>query len=189
MNSRPNLTAPVSFWNPRRIIDLVRYEDLADEPCSITRPLVVLGDRWTLVILKFAFAGVRRFNGFQAALGISRSRLGDRLDRLVEHGILVKVKAAEGAHEEYRLTEKGHAIYPILMALKDWGDAYMAPDGPPVRYAHRDCTGEAHIRLECDSCGTELTARDVTPELGPGLLAPTSPQRPTAPAESGSPRA
>ncbi|WP_406237624.1 winged helix-turn-helix transcriptional regulator [Nocardia sp. NBC_01009] len=147
----------------------MRYEELAEVPCSITRPLVIFGDRWTLLILKYSFSGVRRFNAFQSTLGISRSRLQDRLDRLIEHGILVKQKAAEGAHEEYRLTPKGHDIYPILMAIRDWGDTYMAPDGPPVEYRHRECTGEAHVELECDVCGNELTARDVTPLPGPGL--------------------
>lgn len=145
------------------------YADLAEEYCSITRPLVVLGDRWTLVILKHAFAGVRRFNAFRDALGISRGRLLDRLDRLVEHGILVKQQIDDGPYEEYRLTDKGHDIYPILMALRDWGDTYMAPDGPPVLYQHRDCGGEAHVRLECDRCGAEITAREVVPALGPGL--------------------
>lgn len=152
----------------------MRYEELADQPCSITRPLVILGDRWTLLILKYSFSGIRRFNAFQNTLGISRSRLQDRLDRLVEHEILIKQKPDDGAYEEYRLTAKGHDIYPILMAIRDWGDTYMAPDGPPVRYLHRDCphgTGEAHVRLECDSCGSEITARDVTPTPGPGLLA------------------
>lgn len=148
----------------------MRYEELADEPCSITRPLVVLGDRWTLVILKFAFAGVRRFNAFQSVLGISRGRLQDRLDRLVEHDILVKQKIDGGAYEEYRLTRKGHDIYPILMAIRAWGDTYMAPDGPPVHYRHRDCSGEAAISLECDECGEAITARDIVPEFGPGLL-------------------
>lgn len=147
----------------------MRYEELADFPCSISRPLVVLGDRWTLVILKFAFAGVRRFNHFQSAIGISRSRLNDRLDRLVEHGLLVKVAAEGSAYDEYRLTPKGHDIYPILMAIRDWGDTHMAPDGPPVAYGHRDCSGEAHVRLECDHCGEELTARDIVPAPGAGL--------------------
>ncbi|MGQ4599574.1 winged helix-turn-helix transcriptional regulator [Nocardia sp. R6R-6] len=148
----------------------MRYEELADVPCSITRPLVVFGDRWTLLILTSSFSGIRRFNAFQSALGISRSRLQDRLDRLISYGILVKQKAAVGAHEEYRLTAKGHDIYPILLAIRDWGDAYMAPEGPPVRYRHHECTGEAHVRLECDSCGSELSAEDVTREPGPGLL-------------------
>ncbi|WP_405491438.1 winged helix-turn-helix transcriptional regulator [Nocardia sp. NBC_00511] len=149
----------------------MRYEELADEPCSITRSLVVFGDRWTLLILKAAFSGVRRFNGFQSYLGISKGRLLDRLDRLVEHGILEKRHAEVGAHEEYRLTAKGHDVYPILMAFRDWGDAHMAPDGPPVYYRHRECGGEGHVRLECDRCGNELTARDVTPEAGPGMAA------------------
>ncbi|NHE64826.1 helix-turn-helix transcriptional regulator [Rhodococcus sp. D-46] len=140
----------------------MRYKELSEVPCSISRPLVILGDRWTLVILKWAFAGVRRFNHFQSAMEISRSRLQDRLDRLVEHEILAKVQT-DSAHAEYRLTRKGHDIYPILMAIKDWGDTYMAPEGPPVRYQHRDCDGEAHVRLECDSCAQELTAHDVLP--------------------------
>lgn len=143
----------------------MRYEELADFPCSITRPLVVLGDRWTLLVLKAAFNGVRRFNAFQATLGISRSRLQDRLDRLVDHGILHKGKARGGNYEEYRLTQKGHDVYTILMALRDWGDRYMAPDGPPVRFGHRGCTGEAHVTLACDACGVPLTAHDVAPVL------------------------
>ncbi|WP_067692622.1 winged helix-turn-helix transcriptional regulator [Nocardia jejuensis] len=149
----------------------MRYEELAEEPCSITRSLVVFGDRWTLLILKAAFAGVRRFNGFQSYLGISKGRLQDRLDRLVEHGILRKAPAETGAYEEYRLTPKGHDVYPILMAFKDWGDTYVAPDGPPVYYRHRDCEGQAHVRLECDHCAGELTARDVVPLPGPGMTA------------------
>jgi DNA-binding HxlR family transcriptional regulator len=147
----------------------VRYKELADEPCSITRPLVVFGDSWTLLILKYAFIGVRRFNAFHAALGVSRSRLQDRLDRLVEHDILAKQKSDEGAHEEYRLTAKGHALYPVLMAVKDWGDTYMAPDGVPVHYRHQGCGGDAHVRLECGSCGSELTARDIAVSPGPGF--------------------
>lgn len=149
----------------------VRYEELADFPCSITRPLVVLGDRWTLLVLKTAFNGVRRFNAFQATLGIPRGRLQDRLDRLVEHEILVKRKTADGTYEEYRLTQKGHDLYPILIAFRDWGDRYMAPDGPPVHFTHRDCGGEAHVTLACDECGELLTARDIAPVPGPGMTA------------------
>ncbi|GGK61606.1 winged helix-turn-helix transcriptional regulator [Nocardia camponoti] len=145
----------------------MRYDEIGDVPCSITRPLAIFGDRWTLLILKYSFAGVRRFMGFHDALGISRSRLAERLDRLVEHEILSKHPA--GGYEEYRLTEKGHAIYPILMAIRDWGDAYMAPDGPPVRYEHRDCGGEAHVHLTCDVCGKDVTARDIAVSPGPGL--------------------
>jgi DNA-binding HxlR family transcriptional regulator len=148
---------------------LVRYQELADFPCSITRPLVIFGDRWTLLVLKAAFNGIRRFNAFAAALGISRSRLQDRLDRLVEHEILTKAKCHDGNYEEYRLTQKGRDIYPILMAVRDWGDRYTAPEGPPVHFNHRDCTGEAHVTLACDACGTTLDARDVVPVAGAGM--------------------
>ena len=149
----------------------MRYEELSEIPCSIVRPLTLLGDRWTLVLLRQCFAGVRRFEDFQSTLGISRSRLADRLERLVEHGILRREPYKEGRTRfEYRLTEKGHELYPVLMALRAWGDRYMAEDGPPVAYRHRDCGGEAAIRLECDACGESLTARDVEPAPGPGAL-------------------
>ncbi len=153
----------------------MRFEELADQPCSITRPLTVLGDRWTFVIVKQAFAGVRRFEDFQASLGISRGRLADRLDRLVEHGILRREPYRDGrTRHEYRLTEKGLDLYPILIAIRDWGDRHMAPDGPPVHYRHTGCGGEAHAHVDCDACGEELTARDVTPEPGPGAYSSTT---------------
>lgn len=153
---------------------IVRYEELADVPCSITRPLVVLGDRWTFLLVKQAFAGTTRYEDFLDALGIPRGRLADRLDRLVAEGILRRepYKAANSrTRDAYRLTDKGMALYPVLLALRDWGDRFMAPDGPPVHYRHRDCGGEAHVRLECDTCRKELTARDVAPEPGPGMTA------------------
>ena len=150
----------------------MRHEELIDYPCSIIRPLSILGDRWTFILVKQAFAGSRRFEEFHAAIGISRGRLAERLARLVEAGILVRTpdRSDNGrTRHEYRLTEKGHDLYPVLLALRDWGDRYMAPDGPPVHYRHRDCGGEAHAHLNCDRCGGELTARDVEPELGPGM--------------------
>lgn len=150
----------------------MRHEDLADYPCSIIRPLTILGDRWTFILVKQAFAGTRRFEDFSAALGISRGRLSDRLSRLVEEGILRREPYRDGGRtrHEYRLTEKGHGLYPVLLALRDWGDLHMAPDGPPVLYRHRDCGGEAHVHVTCERCGEGLTARDVAPEPGPGMV-------------------
>jgi DNA-binding HxlR family transcriptional regulator len=149
----------------------MRHQDLSDYPCSIIRPLSVLGDRWTFMVVKQAFAGTRRFEDFLLALGISRGRLADRLERLVENGILERSPYRSGrTRHEYRLTEKGHALYPVLLALRDWGDRYMAPAGPPVLYRHEACGGEAHAHITCERCGEELTARDVTVEPGPGLL-------------------
>ncbi len=150
----------------------MRHEELIQQPCSITRPMTIFGDRWTFLIVKQAFAGVRRFEDFLASLGVSRGLLSDRLDRLVEHGILDRepYKDERRTRMEYRLTEKGRDLYPILIAIRDWGDAYMAPEGPPVLYRHKDCGGEAHAHLVCDSCGEELAARDVAPEPGPGAI-------------------
>jgi DNA-binding HxlR family transcriptional regulator len=148
----------------------MRHEDLVDYPCTIIRPLAVLGDRWTFMLVKQAFAGSRRFEEFHAAIGISRGRLAERLARLVEEGILVREPYNDGgSRHEYRLTQKGHDLYPVLLALRDWGNRYMAPEGPPVLYRHRDCGGEVHTHLACERCGAEVTARDVRPEPGPGL--------------------
>ena len=151
----------------------VRASELAQERCSIARPASLLGDRWTLVILRQAFSRVRRFEDFQSSLGISRSLLTDRLNRLVEAGILRRepYKDEVRTREQYRLTEKGLDLYPVMMALREWGDKYMADDGPPVKLRHRDCGGEPTIALTCDRCGEEVGARDAELVEGPGLRA------------------
>lgn len=149
----------------------MRHEDLLAEPCSIARPLAILGDRWTLVILRQAFAGIRRFDDFQTTLRISRSRLADRLDRLVEQGILRRVPYKDNrTRHEYRLTEKGHDLYPVLMAVRQWGDRHMdGGAGPPWHYRHRGCGGESVIEHRCSRCDQAITARDMVLEPGPGL--------------------
>lgn len=149
----------------------MQFGELADQPCSISRSLAVLGERWTLVILKQAFAGTRRFEEFIETTGISRGRLADRLDTLSAHGILERVAYQDTrTRYEYRLTPKGHDVYPILMALRDWGNAHLAPDGAPLLYNHTDCGGSLRVELVCEDCGEPLHARDVTVEPGPGLF-------------------
>ena len=149
------------------------YRDLQDDACSIARPVSVLGDRWTLIVLRQAFRGVRRFDEFQSSLGISRPLLADRLARLVQAGILERrpYLSDQRPRQEYRLTKKGLDLYPVLMALRDWGDRYMAPGGPFVLYRHRGCGGSAQVRHTCSACGQELSAPDIEPEPGPGLRA------------------
>ncbi len=150
----------------------MRFTDLADQPCSISRSLAVLGERWTLVILKQAFAGTRRFDDFVRTTGISRGRLATRLSELVDHGILERVDYKDTrTRSEYRLTPRGHDVYPILMALRAWGDEHLAPDGPPLGYVHSDCGGGVAVQLVCDRCGEPLDARAVTVVEGPGLAA------------------
>ena len=149
----------------------MQFGELADQPCSISRSLAVLGERWTLVILKQAFAGTRRFDEFIATTGISRGRLADRLEALVDNGVLERVEYRDNrTRYEYRLTPMGHDIYPILMALRAWGDAHLAADGEPLLYAHTECGGNLQVELTCERCGESLDARDVIVEAGPGLV-------------------
>jgi DNA-binding HxlR family transcriptional regulator len=144
---------------------------LADQQCTIARPSSFLGDRWTLVILRQAFNGVKRFEDFQSGLGISRSLLSDRLAALVEEGILRRepYKDEIRTRDRYRLTPKGADLYPVLMALKSWGDKYMADEGPFVITRHKGCGGETEIAVRCTACGEELSAYDVEASPGPGL--------------------
>jgi DNA-binding HxlR family transcriptional regulator len=143
------------------------------QACSIARSLEVLGERWTLLVLREAFRRVRRFEDFQRNLGIARNVLTDRLTRLVDEGILSREAYQDRpVRFEYRLTDKGRELWPVMMTLMQWGDRYYAGDeGPPVIVRHRDCGGEVTDHLKCSKCGAELGPRDVVPEPGPGAHA------------------
>ncbi len=143
------------------------------QACSIARALEILGERWTLLVLRESFWRVRRFEDFQRNLGIARNVLTDRLGRLVDEGILRREPYQDRpARFEYRLTDKGRELWPVMMTLMQWGDRYYAEsDGPPVVVHHRDCGGEVTSHLTCAKCGAELGARDVTAEAGPGARA------------------
>jgi DNA-binding HxlR family transcriptional regulator len=151
----------------------MRHSGLQQENCSIARTVAVLGERWTLVILREAFNRRRRFEDIQRDLGIARNILADRLQRLVAEGILER-RAYQQRPErfEYRLTDKGRDLYPVLIALMQWGDRYTAGEaGPPVELIHELCGQHAHPRLVCDHCGEPIDPRDMRPQPGPGLLA------------------
>jgi DNA-binding HxlR family transcriptional regulator len=138
--------------------------------CSIARALEVLGDRWTFLVLRDAFSRVRRFEDFQRRLGVARNVLTDRLNRLVEEDILQRVPYQERpVRFEYRLTQKGLDLWPVIMMLLQFGDRYyLAPGGAPIVVRHRDCGGEVTGHLTCAKCGAELGGRDVVAEPGPG---------------------
>jgi DNA-binding HxlR family transcriptional regulator len=140
--------------------------------CSIARSLEVLGDRWTLLVLRDAFTRVRRFEDFQRRLGVARNVLTDRLNRLVEEEILQRVPYQERpVRFEYRLTQKGLDLWPVMMTLLQWGDRYyLEPGGAPVVVGHRDCGGEVTDHLMCGKCHAELGPRDVVAEPGPGAV-------------------
>jgi DNA-binding HxlR family transcriptional regulator len=143
--------------------------DYQDQNCSIARSLELIGERWTLLIIREAFRGTRRFDDFQRALGVARNVLQVRLERLIEADILRRVQYQERpTRYEYRLTDKGIDLWPVLVALLQWGDRYAAPEGPPVVLRHRDCGGELDDRRRCLRCGAELVARDVVAVAGPG---------------------
>jgi DNA-binding HxlR family transcriptional regulator len=112
----------------------VRWQDVAKLDCTIARTAAVIGDRWTLLVLRDAFLGMRRFDQFQTDLGITRHRLADRLARLVKHGVLRRERYQDRPPRfEYRLTEKGLELYGVIVTIADWGDRHMAgKKGPPV---------------------------------------------------------
>jgi DNA-binding HxlR family transcriptional regulator len=131
--------------------------------CSIAKSLELLGERWTLLVIREAFLGTRRFEGFLERLEIARNVLSARLARLVEEDVLEKVRYQERPDRfEYRLTEKGLDLWPVIVSLLQFGDRHYAPDGPPVVLRHRDCGGEVDSHRICTACGARLTARDAT---------------------------
>jgi DNA-binding HxlR family transcriptional regulator len=144
-----------------------------NQVCSVARALEAIGDRWTMLVIRDAFHGVRRFEEFQARLGVARNVLSDRLTRLVDDGILEKRPYQERPPRfEYRLTPKGVDLFPVMVSLMKWGDRHAPnPDGPPVMVLHRGCGGEVDERLLCDRCGEPITAlnaeaRQLAPTAG-----------------------
>ena len=143
--------------------------DYETQNCSVARALEVIGERWSLLIVRNAFYGVRRFDDHQRWLGIARNVLQSRLERLVEEGILERRRYQDRpVRHEYRLTEKGIDLWPVTVSLMKWGDRHLYPDGAPVVVEHRDCGGEVDDRRICSRCGDLLEARDVRPRPGPG---------------------
>jgi DNA-binding HxlR family transcriptional regulator len=128
--------------------------DYDTENCTIGAALAIVGEKWTFLVLREAFNGVRRFDDIRRRIAAPRQILSERLARLVEQDILRKVpyrEPGQRARGEYRLTEKGLALFPLMVALLEWGNAYAAtPDGPVVELRHRDCGSPVRLRLGCD---------------------------------------
>lgn len=141
----------------------MKWNDLSTENCSLARALAVVGDRWTLLVLREAFLKVRRFEDFQSRLGIARRVLTERLTTLVENDVLEKIAYQQRPlRHEYRLTDKGLALYPVILSLVHWGDAHLGDgSGPPVIHRHKACGHDFRSVLTCSECGEGLGARDV----------------------------
>lgn len=142
--------------------------------CSIARTLGVVGEKWTLLILREAFYGARRFDDFHTTLGCARNLLAARLKTLVTHELLERVgyqdDRGRGRHE-YKLTDKGRDLFPAVVALMQWGDKWTADEaGPAVKLFHRDCGGHVIAQLTCSAGHASLGARDTEPRPGPGAI-------------------
>lgn len=148
----------------------MRWEELDQQPCSLARTLAVIGDKWTLMVLRDCFLGVRRFDEFEQRLGITRHLLAGRLKKLVEHGVLSKVVYQQRPlREEYRLTPKGLDLHPTILALVSWGDRHMADErGAPVVHVHKNCGQIMRPVVVCSECQEPVTAKDVRVQAGPG---------------------
>lgn len=145
--------------------------DYPGQHCSIAKALEVVGERWSLLIVRDVMNGNRRFGELQRGLGIARNVLAARLQRLVDEDILERRPYQESPERyEYFLTEKGLDLWPALVALLHWGDRYSPePGGPPLLIVHKECDGPVSDRGVCERCGEVLNARDARALPGPGV--------------------
>jgi DNA-binding HxlR family transcriptional regulator len=140
-----------------------------DVNCSVAQCLEAVGEWWSLLIVRDAFLGVTRFDDFQARLGISRNTLNQRLNHLVDNEVLTRVPYQDRPpRSEYRLTDKGRDLWHVVTAMRQWGDRWAAPDGPPLKIRHTACGRVAKVLPVCSHCGEPLDARAVSALPGPG---------------------
>lgn len=142
------------------------------QACSVVRTLEVVGERWTLLIVRDAIFGVRRFSDFLQHLSIPRAVLTERLEFLVSEGVLARVPGP-GKRSEYELTDKGVALWPAIRALAAWGDQFYAPDGRRRVFVHARCEGEVTSAGTCTRCGAAVPLTETVMSPGPGLPAPS----------------
>jgi DNA-binding HxlR family transcriptional regulator len=143
------------------------------QACSIARALEVVGERWSLLIIRDAlFAGSTRYSDFQRSLGIATNILKARLDGFVDAGIMRRHAYSQQPElHEYLLTEKGRDLAPALIALTEWGDRWAAPDGPPILYSHTVCGSAISPQVVCATCGRVDDPAEVQARPGPGMPA------------------
>ncbi len=148
----------------------MKWNSLEEEQCSVARTVAVIGDRWTLLVLRDCFLRVRRFEDFQARLDVTRHVLADRLKKLVRHGVLRRVLyQARPKRYEYILTQKGLDLHPIMMAIVHWGDVHMVDErGRPLLHEHKRCRKMFDPVMCCSECGETLSPKEIHVHLGPG---------------------
>jgi len=151
----------------------MQWDALEEEQCSLARTVAVIGDRWTLLILRECFLRKRRFEEFQSSLGITRHLLSERLKKLVRFGVLRRTPYQDSpARYEYILTQRGLDLYPIVMAIVHWGDTHMVDErGRPLLHEHKTCGKLFDPVMVCSECGEPIEARQVHVHTGPGAPA------------------
>ncbi|WP_405178035.1 helix-turn-helix transcriptional regulator [Nocardia sp. NBC_01377] len=160
----------------------MKHDDLLGSNCAIERSSAVLGERWVIAILRAAYFRARTFEDYQRRTGIARNILTDRLNRLVDFGIMERREYASGPQRslhEYRLTPAGIELYPVIAAILAWGEKHTGlVNGAPTQLRHRGCGEITHAKVVCERCGEELLPSDVEVGPGPGANAPAPPWRP-----------
>lgn len=153
----------------------MRRTSFAEMPCSIARAIDVVGEWWSLLIVRDAFLGVTRFDDWQRRLGIARNVLATRLEHLVDEGIFERRRYQEHPERhEYVLTRKGRDLGPVLAALRTWGDTYEpTPGGPTTVLVHDDCAQATRLVQTCSHCGEPIRSGHTHVEPGPGNADPT----------------
>jgi DNA-binding HxlR family transcriptional regulator len=144
--------------------------DYLGQDCSLARALEIVGERWTLLILRDAFFGVRRFSDFSAHLDISKAVLSQRLASLVDAGLLER--SSTGGHETYDVTQQALALWPALFALAQWGEQLTTPGRPRRLFVHVDCGGQIQGAGTCERCGDAPLPTDLMTRPGPGAASP-----------------
>jgi len=140
----------------------VKWQDLSSEPCSVARTLSIIGERWTVLLLRECFRKVSRFDEFEASLGIPRALLARRLKSLVEQGILSKHQDQNHARRfDYVLTDKGWELRPVILTMLVWGDKHMADGDPPMLIKHKPCNHIITPELHCPECQTPILNSDI----------------------------
>jgi DNA-binding HxlR family transcriptional regulator len=141
--------------------------DYTGQNCALARALEIVGERWTLLIVRDAFHGLTRYDEFLSSLGIATNVLSARLQKLVEHGVLDRT-ASRGS---YHLTQKGHDLFPVVLTLMAWADRHEpAPDGPEVLILHKGCGHDAGGSLRCEHCAKPISLNDLLVVPAPGAV-------------------
>jgi DNA-binding HxlR family transcriptional regulator len=145
------------------------YREFEGQNCSVARALAVVGERWSLLVMREVVLGRRRFREIQRQTGVATNILSDRLDTLVERGVLERrASSGDPATPEYRATRKGLDLVPVLIALSRWGDVYESPNGPPREFFHSQCDHEIESLMHCPHCALDVRSEEVRARPGPG---------------------